>query len=103
MSIAAAIRAKKDKICFVGKENKFDSANKTLGCKNVNTTILPYLCRDLFSMHDSKLMVVLCLHPYVNEEVTNGEWKFKDVVGDVYKSAHARTERVLLDATTGDL
>ena len=101
MSIAAAIRAKKDKICF-GKENKFDSANRTLGCKNVNTTILPYLCDDLFSMHDSKLMVVLCLHPYVNE-VTNGEWKFKDVVDDVYKSAHARTERVLLDATTGDV
>jgi hypothetical protein len=47
-------------------------------------------------------MVVLCLHPYVNEEDADGKWKFKDVVDDVYKSAHARTERVLLDATTGD-
>ncbi len=38
-------------------------------------------------MHDSKLMVVLCLHTYVNEEDADGKWKFKDVVEDVYKSA----------------
>ena len=103
VSIAAAIRAKKDKICFDDQNNfAFQKKPSTVGCTNVNTTILPYLCRDLFLMHDSKLMVVLCLHPYVNEEDADGKWKFKDVVHDVYKSAHARTERVLLDATTGD-
>lgn len=117
-SISAVIREKKAEECFTkAPENQFKDLEKV--CKKVDANVLSHLCRELFTQYDSKVMMLLCLHPILNVEVNkihhvrqtssprvkkiNRKWVFneKEIKELNYEKASNWNHQVLKEATTG--